>query len=105
MARRSMDRLQTFRRIVPEIADLLERRHTVLQTVYYLQPIGRRALAARLNWPERMVRKEIDFLREAGLIGAGGGGMEVTPLGTRVLASLKDVIRDLHGLSDLEKEL
>lgn len=100
-----MDRLQTFRRIVPEIADLLERRHTVLQTVYYLQPIGRRALAARLNWPERMVRKEIDFLREAGLIGAGGGGMEVTPQGTRVLGSLKDVIRDLHGLSDLEREL
>lgn len=100
-----MDRLQTFRRIVPEIADLLERRHTVLQTVYYLQPIGRRALAAQLNWPERMVRKEIDFLRDAGLIDAGGGGMEVTPEGERVLFGLKDVIRDLHGLSDLEKEL
>ncbi|NLN26608.1 MAG: hypothetical protein GX161_00140 [Firmicutes bacterium] len=100
-----MDRLQTFRRIVPEIADLLERRHTVLQSVYYLQPIGRRALAARLDWPERMVRKEIDFLREAGLIDASGGGMEVTPEGRRVLAGLRDVIRDLHGLSELEEEL
>lgn len=100
-----MDRLQVFRRIVPEIADLLERRHTVLQTVYYLQPIGRRALAARLDWPERMVRKEIEFLREAGLIAAGGEGMEVTAEGRRVLLGLKDVIRDLHGLSDLEQEL
>lgn len=100
-----MDRLQIFRRIVPEIADLLERRHTVLQTVYYMQPIGRRALSARLDWPERMVRKEIDFLREAGLIGAGGGGMEVTAEGERILFGLKDVIRNLHGLSDLEKEL
>lgn len=100
-----MDRLQIFRRIVPEIADLIERRHTVLQTVYYTQPIGRRALAAHLGWPERMVRKEIDFLREAGLIGAGSGGMEVTQSGRQVLYGIKDVIRDLHGLSDLEKEL
>lgn len=100
-----MDRLQIFRQIVPEIADLIERRHTVLQTVHYTQPIGRRALAAYLNWPERMVRKEIDFLREAGMIGTGSGGMEVTPEGRRILFGIKDVIRDLHGISDLEKEL
>lgn len=100
-----MDRLQIFHRIVPEIADLIERRHTVLQTVQYAQPIGRRALAARLNWPERMVRREIDFLRDAGLIGTGTGGMEVTETGRRVLFGIKDIIRDLHGLSDLEKEI
>lgn len=100
-----MDRLQLFRRIAPEIVELIERRHAVLQTVYYEQPIGRRALAARLAWPERMVRKEIDFLREAGLLGTGSGGMEVTQAGRRVLNGITDVIRDLRGISDLEKEL
>ena len=58
-----------------EIADLLERRHTVLQSVYYLQPIGRRALAARLDWRSGWcARKSISW--QAGLIDASGGGME-----------------------------
>lgn len=100
-----MDRLAIFRRIVPEIAELVERRYTVLQTVYFTQPIGRRALASGLQWPERMVRKEIDFLRDAGLVVADAGGMEVSEAGRRVLDGLKELIRDLHGLADLERQL
>ena len=56
-----MDHLAILRRVAPEIIDVIERRYTVLQTIYHLQPIGRRALASRLEWPERMVRKEVEF--------------------------------------------
>lgn len=100
-----MKQLSVLRKIAPEIGELVERRHTVLQSVTFAQPIGRRALASRLGWPERMVRKEIDFLRESGLLISDTAGMEVSPSGEHVLEELKEIIRDLHGLSAVEKEL
>jgi central glycolytic genes regulator len=100
-----MDRLQMLCKIAPEVAELIERRHVVLQHVFMQQPIGRRALATRLAWPERMVRKEIGFLREAGLIETEPAGMVVTATGESVLLGLKSVIRDLHDLVKLEELL
>lgn len=100
-----MERLSVLRKIAPEMAELVERRHTVLQNIYFQQPVGRRALASRLAWPERMVRKEIDFLREAGLLNSDLAGMAVTPSGEKVLLGLKEVIRELHGISELEQAL
>lgn len=100
-----MDRLQMLCKIAPEVAELIERRHVVLQHVFMQQPIGRRALATRLAWPERMVRKEIGFLREAGLIETEPAGMVVTATGESVLLGLKSVIRDLHDVVQLEELL
>jgi Transcriptional regulator, contains sigma factor-related N-terminal domain len=100
-----MKQLQVLRKIAPEIGELVERRHTVLQNVLFVQPIGRRALAAKLGWPERMVRKEIDFLRESGLLICDASGMEVSPAGVVILEELKEIIREFHGLTDLEREL
>lgn len=100
-----MDHLAILRRVAPEIIDVIERRYTVLQTIYHLQPIGRRALASRLEWPERMVRKEVEFLRSAGLINSASGGMEVAEGGRRILEGLKEMNRELRGLADLEQEL
>ncbi len=100
-----MPQLAILRKIAPELDELVERRYTVLQNVFFLQPVGRRALAGRLVWPERMVRKEIEFLREVGFLRSDSAGMEVTPTGERMLNSLHDIIRTLHGLSELEQEL
>lgn len=100
-----MKQLSALRKIAPEITELVERRHTVLQFVTFAQPIGRRALAAKLGWPERMVRKEIDFLRSIGLLSAEPAGMAVSPAGVSVMEELKEVIRELHGLSELEEKL
>jgi len=100
-----MPQLHILRRIVPEIDELIERRYTVLQNVFFLQPVGRRALAGKLSWPERMVRKEIEFLREAGYLHSAPGGMEVSQAGQRMLSGLHSIIRSIHGLSDLEQAL
>jgi len=97
--------LSVLRKIAPEIGELIERRHAVLQSVQFVQPIGRRALAARLGWPERMVRKEIDFLKECGLLQSDSSGMAVSPSGEHVLEELKEIIREFHGLAELEAEL
>ena len=99
------DVLSTLRKIAPELTTLIERRYTVLRNVYFAQPLGRRVLAARLKWPERMVRKELDFLREQGLVAVDPNGMVVTVAGERVLQELKAYVRELHGLVDLERAL
>ncbi|HEX6971324.1 MAG TPA: sugar-binding domain-containing protein [Limnochordia bacterium] len=93
------------RRIAPEVTESVERRYQVLQHVFFHQPIGRRTLAARLGWPERLVRRELDFLREADLVLSKSGGMQVGPMGERVLEGLKAIIRDLHGLAAIEQAL
>lgn len=101
----TMKKLSVLRKIAPEIEELVERRHTVLQSVALVQPIGRRALATKLGWPERMVRKEIDFLRDAGLLNCDAAGMAVSSMGEQVLEELNEIIRALHGLAEIEQEL
>lgn len=43
--------------------DLLKKRYEILKTIYYNQPVGRRALSQELNLGERIVRTEVEFLK------------------------------------------
>jgi central glycolytic genes regulator len=99
------DSLSTISSIAPEVQELIERRYTVLQAVNSAQPIGRRPLADRLGWPERTVRTEIDFLRHSGFLDSLTTGVTVSSTGMEVLEELKEIIRDLRGLMDLESKL
>ncbi len=105
LARFYMVNLEIIRKIAPEIAELVEKRYIILRNIYFVQPVGRRALAARLRLPERTVRNEIELLREQGLLISNPAGMEVTPAGERLLGDLKEYVRELRGLSDLERRL
>ncbi|NMB13145.1 MAG: sugar-binding transcriptional regulator [Firmicutes bacterium] len=100
-----MDNLAVIRKIAPEIAELVEKRYTILRNIYFVQPVGRRALAARLRLPERTVRNEIELLREQGLLVSNPAGMQVTDAGERILGDLKEYVRELRGLSGLERRL
>ena len=51
--------LELQKKIVPELIDVLDKRYIILRTIYYKQPIGRRALALDLSLSERIVRNEI----------------------------------------------
>src|SRR5690606_30534058 len=79
--------------------------YLLLQHISFAQPVGRRALAAYLDWPERLVRKEMDFLRRQGLIVSDPEGMRITPEGEAILKSLREYLRDFRGISQLEREL
>ena len=46
-----------------------------------------------------MVRKEIDFLRESGLLHCDAAGMAVSPSGQTGIEELKGIIREFHGLT------
>lgn len=93
------------KKIVPEILVLLEKRYSILKNIYYNQPIGRRALASKLDMGERAVRTEVEVLKEQGLIVVTSMGMTVTEEGKKIIEDLKVFIHRIKGLSDLERAL
>lgn len=100
-----MRRLNVIGKIAPEAKLIVEQRYAVLQTISLAQPVGRRSLAFMLNWPERKVRNELNFLRDERLLISDSTGVSVTPKGDDMLSELKEVIRHFRGLSDLEDQL
>ena len=54
------------KKIVPELTNLLVQRYQILRQVSHEYPIGRRALAARLGLSERVLRAQVDFLKNGG---------------------------------------
>lgn len=92
-------------KIVPELVEVLEKRYNVLRTIYYKQPIGRRILANSLNLGERIVRTEINFLKDQDLIEINTPGMTVTKSGEIVVNELKNFIHEIKGLSEIEDKV
>lgn len=93
------------KKIVPEMLELLEKRYHVLKCIYYNQPIGRRALSQELVIGERIVRTEVNFLKDQGLIDINSTGMMVTKEGESILDSLEKIIHEINGLSSVEENL
>ncbi|GAA0815834.1 sugar-binding transcriptional regulator [Clostridium tertium] len=93
------------KKIVPELVEVLEKRYSILRTIYYNQPIGRRVLANQLDLGERIVRTEISFLKSQNLIEINTPGMTVTEEGQEVVNKLKDFIHEIKGLSDIEENI
>ncbi|MDI6617832.1 MAG: sugar-binding domain-containing protein [Clostridiales bacterium] len=99
------DLLLLQQKIVPELIELLEKRYTILRAIYFKGPIGRRALALQLEMGERIVRKEVNFLKNQGLINIESVGMTITPDGENIIDTLKEYIHELKGFSSIEKML
>lgn len=97
--------LKIQKKLIPEMVDLLEKRYGILRAIFYNSPIGRRGLANMLNLGERIVRTEINFLKEANLIEINTQGMNVTDEGKDTIEKLKSFIHEIKGLSDIEQLL
>ncbi|MDD3396713.1 MAG: sugar-binding domain-containing protein [Acidaminococcaceae bacterium] len=93
------------RKIVPELSELLVERYKILRQVSHDAPIGRRALSSELGLSERVLRSQVDFLKNAGLLHFSSLGMSVTEEGADLLKDLSDYVRKLQDLSSLEKIL
>ena len=74
-----LDDMKVLSRIAPDLMADIGRRAQVLSSIESMQPVGRRALAARLNIPEREVRAVAAALKEQGLISMDAAGMQLTP--------------------------
>ena len=95
--------IQTVRRIVPELLEVLQSRVRVLQRVLLLQPIGRRALAQEMHVTERILRAELDFLRQQGLLTTSVAGVSLSDEGIRLLNELEGAVASVEGRDELGK--
>ncbi len=94
--------LGTLSMIAPDLMEELELRALVLERVAALGPIGRRALAARLNLSERTVRAAADALREAGCITQNVAGMAISEEGRAFVETARAVSRGRRSIQSTE---
>lgn len=100
-----MDEMSVLSRIAPDLMADIGRRAQVLSSIETMQPVGRRALAARLNLPEREVRAAAAALKEQGLIVMDAAGMQLTSQAMDVIPGARDLSRAMFGLTKLEQVL
>lgn len=91
--------------IVPELPEILVRRYQLLRKISYSAPVGRRTLAAYFQVGERVLRKEIDILREQRLIAVEKRGITLTSEGEALVASITPSLKSFLGLTVLEEKL
>lgn len=100
-----MDSLVALHRLVPELGDLLERRYSLLKIIGNQGPVGRRFISAHLRGSERVIRGELDLLRDQGLVLSSSLGVKLSPEGEQVLLTLQAMVREFHDLEYLERKL
>lgn len=100
-----MDILEIIKKIAPETIDLIEKRYMILRSIYYNQPIGRRAISNELGLKERSVRDEVNILKNLGLIIIDNLGMYITEDGKELLTELTTLYGEVKGLKVIEREL
>ena len=93
------------RRIVPEAIDELLKRFEILKRIEANQPIGRRTLARKMGWTERILRKEVDRLHHLGLILIDKRGIAVSQSGNEIMEELSPYITTLDRRADLARSL
>ncbi|MCF6094266.1 hypothetical protein L1765_09850 [Microaerobacter geothermalis] len=92
-------------KIHPDLLQIMMKRHGILRYIRLLQPVGRRVLASYLKTTERILRGEVELLKEQNLILIEPVGMSLTGEGNRILQELDLIIRDFAEQSPLEKHV
>ncbi|NHC39255.1 hypothetical protein G6549_04705 [Bacillus sp. MM2020_1] len=93
------------KRLLPDLLQVLQKRYSILRYIGFMQPVGRRSLAVSLGYTERVLRGEVDFLREQNLIYTNNVGMSLTTEGKNLLEDLEGFMRELKGIDVMELEL
>jgi central glycolytic genes regulator len=97
--------IEVQQKLLPDLVNVLRKRYTLLQSISHLQPIGRRGLAQAMMTTERILRAEVELLKEMGLINVSSVGMTCTEEGYRILEQLEAMVNDLFGLNQLAGQL
>lgn len=99
------DLVRLQKNIYPDLVKQMEQRYMILYTILLFNPIGRRGIITKTGFQERLVRNEITFLEQEGFIRVSTKGVEITPEGQSVVLELQPFIREVKGLTILEKQL
>ena len=93
------------KRLLPDVLSIIQKRFHILQYIGAMEPVGRRSLAATVGLTERVLRSEVDFLKEQKLLFSTSAGMSLTDDGREIVGQLEDFMRDLSGIDDMETKL
>lgn len=91
--------------LLPDLTEILKKRHTILKSIMVSGTVGRRSLASSLGMTERVLRAEVDFLKAQGLVHVTPAGMQITEAGILLLEEIEPFIKDLFGLTDMEEKI
>jgi central glycolytic genes regulator len=92
-------------KLLPDLLSVMQKRYRILQHIRLTEPIGRRALSVALGITERVLRSEVDFLKDQDLLSMATAGMNLTDEGQSVLLELEEMMKEVTGLKVLEQEL
>lgn len=93
------------RKLLPDLLQVIQKRYSILRYIAFMQPVGRRSLAASLGYTERTLRSEVEFLKDQNLIMANNIGMSLTSEGKNLLEDLEGFMREIKGIDVMELEL
>ncbi|MFZ4450942.1 sugar-binding transcriptional regulator [Salibacterium aidingense] len=90
------------KKLQPDVLEVMQKRYRILQYLRLMQPVGRRTLAGSLDVSERILRGEVLFLKEQGLVYVGTAGMTLSEDGEALLEGLEETMKSVTGLADWE---
>ncbi|HJV16779.1 MAG TPA: sugar-binding domain-containing protein [Bacillales bacterium] len=93
------------RKLLPDLLQVMQKRYSILRNIGFMQPVGRRSLSVTLGITERILRSEVDFLKEQNLITSNNIGMSLTMEGKNLLEDLEGMMREIKGIDVMEMEL
>jgi central glycolytic genes regulator len=93
------------RRLLPDLLAVIQKRYHILRYIKVMEPVGRRSLAASLGLTERVLRSEVEFLKEQKLLFSTSAGMGLTDEGKELLEDLGHIMREIMGTDQMETEL
>ncbi|MBO9129916.1 sugar-binding domain-containing protein [Bacillus sp. 165] len=93
------------KKLLPDMLPVMQTRFQILQYIRLMQPIGRRNLSASLDMTERVLRSEVQVLKDQGLIHIASSGMTLTEEGTQLVIGLEEFMKEISGLKVLEEKL
>jgi central glycolytic genes regulator len=97
--------IEAQKKLLPDLLEVMQKRYRILRYISLMQPVGRRVLSNSLGISERVLRSEVQFLKEQNLLTISSAGMSLTQEGKGLLHTLEDVMREVLGLKDLETKL
>ena len=77
--------LEAQKKLLPDLLTVMQKRYDILQYIRLAEPIGRRSLATSLGLSERILRAEVQFLKEQNLLDVKTSGMMLTSEGHALL--------------------
>lgn len=93
------------KQLLPDLLDIMKKRYSILRHIQVSGIVGRRTLASSLDMTERVLRAEVEYLKEQGLLDIEASGMKVSESGYQLLEAMEPLIKEVFGIAALEEQI